>query len=248
MLGWWRQRRRRRLAQRPFPEPWRAIVEARLPFAAALEGEDRAAFLEHLKVFVWDKRWEGAGGQVIDDEVQVVIAGAAARLSRRLSLDVYDELRSIVVYPSHYKHPDRDGIILGEAHRFGTVVLSWDAVRHGLANPGDGHDTAVHEFAHVLDVADGEFDGTPPLPSSSDCHRWAQVFSAHYLRLRSETERGRRRGGLLRDYGATNEAEFFACATEAFFEKPRQLHAKAPDLYAELVGYYRVDPRQESRR
>ena len=86
-----------------------------------------------------------------------------ARLARNLSLDLYDELRTIVLYPSHYRHPGSDAVILGEAHRWGQVILSWDAVQSGLANPSDGHNTAVHEFAHVLDASDGAFDGTPEL-------------------------------------------------------------------------------------
>ena len=143
----------------------------------------------------------------------------------------------ILIYPSHYKHPDGDAVIYGEAHQWGTVVLSWDAVRHGIAIPNDGHDTAVHEFAHVLDVADGTFDGTPELHEADDYPRWAYVLSRHFNQLR----RGRGRQ-LLREYGATNEAEFFAVATEVFFEKPSVLARRAPDLYETLATYYRVDP------
>lgn len=238
-----RSLRRRRLARRPFPAAWQAIVEQRLPFAARLAPEDAERFRTHLKVFAWDKRFEGAGGFVVDDVVKVVVSGAAARLSRNLSLDVWDDLGSVVVYPSHLKLPaEHDdgggGVLFGLAHRFGTVVLSWDAVKHGIAISTDGHDTALHEFAHVLDAADGDFDGTPPLDRPSEARAWARVFSRHFLALKQRPFRHE----VLRAYGAKNEAEFFAVATESFFEKGAQMKKKAPDLYEELARFYGVRP------
>ena len=232
-----RRLRRRRLARRPFPAEWEPIVSGRLKFAATFAPNELERFRLHLKVFAFDKDWAGAAGLIVTDEMKVVIAGAAARLSRNLDLDLYDDLRTVVIYPSHYKHPDSDSVILGEAHRWGQVILSWDAVEAGLANPGDGHNTAMHEFAHVFDFADGAGDGTPELHGRSDYRVWAKVFSARYFQLRAKPGKN-----VLRPYGATNEAEFFAVATEAFFEKPRQLKQKAPDLYEELQRYYRVDP------
>ncbi len=243
VFGFLRRRRRKKLAEQPFPSEWEAIVAERLPFAASLQEDERRAFLTHLKVFAWEKNWEGAHGLEVTDEMKVVIAGAAGRLSRRLSLDVYDGLKSIVIYPSHYQHEGQDGIVFGEANRWGTVVLSWDAVEHGIGNPFDGHDTALHELAHVLDIADGAFDGTPNLHDGADYHSWIKVFSARYERMKDQPHKS-----VLRRYGATNEAEFFAVATETFFEKPRQLQKKAPELYAELARFYRVDPVEPSRR
>lgn len=233
-----RSLRRRRLARRPFPEAWRATVAQHFPFEGKLEEPERQRFFTHLHVFALEKHWEGAGGLEVTDEMRVVVAGAAARLSRNLSLHVYDDLVTVLLYPSSWSPRDGDGRTLGEAHRWGLVVLAWDAVRHGLANPFDGHDTALHEFAHVLDLTDGRFDGTPELEDWASVHAWADVFSRHYEQLRENPGRSK----VLRAYGATNEAEFFAVATEAFFEKPAQLRAKAPDLYDELRRYYRLDP------
>lgn len=231
--------RRRRLLARPMPEGWRDLVDAHLPFVAKMEIGERGRFLEHLKLFGLRVRWEGAAGLEVTEEMRVVISGAAARLARNLPLSVYDKLETLIVYPSHYKHPDKDGIIFGEANGWGVVVLSWDAVTSGIANPRDGHDTALHEFAHVLDFADGAFDGTPVLEERGDYHGWVTVFSKHYLAMK---KRGPKKRAVMRAYGATNEAEFFAVATEAFFEKPAQLRKKAPDLYRELKAYYGVDP------
>ena len=237
MLSLLRRFKRRRLAARPFPSEWLPIVEDRLAFVHRLVPEERARFLTRLQVFALEKRWEGAHGLVVTDEMKVVVSGAAARLTRNLSLDVYDSLNTIVIYDGNFKGANPDGVTFGEAHRWGLVVLSWDAVSRGLANPRDGRDTALHEFAHVLDLGDGGFDGTPPLHDAADYQAWTQAFSEHFLRLRKQPNRG-----VLREYGATNEAEFFAVATEQFFENGRRIHQKAPALYRELMRFYRVDP------
>ncbi|MDP1920410.1 MAG: zinc-dependent peptidase [Myxococcales bacterium] len=228
--------KRRWLARQPFPPEWEPLVTKHFPFEAKLPPEERARFRRHLQVFVHEKDFVGAKDLVITDEMRVVVAGAAARLARNLSLDVYDALMTIVVTTGAW---ERDGgTILGEAHRWGQVVLSWDSVRHGLKNPFDGHDVALHEFAHVLDLTDGRFDGTPEMATFSALHAWADVFSKQYFALQKSPTRDK----VLRAYGATNEAEFFAVATEAFFEKPTQMKQKHPALYDELKRYYRADP------
>ena len=232
--------RRKRLAKREFPEQWLALLDEHVPFYAGLGDDVREKFHVYLKTFVWEKHFIGAGGQEIDDEVRVVVSAAAVRLVLHLGLKYYDRLTEIIVYPSHYKHPDKDdGVVFGEAHTWGTVVLSWDAVRHGLSNPRDGHDTATHEFAHVLDVKDGSFDGTPGLRGFGDYQPWAKVMSKNFLRLRAKKAKQRK---TLRSYGATNEAEFFAVATETFFEKPDRMREKLPDLYEQLKRFYGFDP------
>ena len=244
MLACWRRWRRGRLARREMPSEWLALLDRHVTFFRALPEDLRATFLRRLKVFVWEKHFIPAGGMEITDEVRVVIAAAAVRLVLHLDLTYYDRLTEIVVYPHAYRHRDTDGVILGEAHTWGTVVLSWPAVRAGLANPHDGHDTATHEFAHVLDVADGAFDGAPQLRSGEDYRPWAEVMSTHYERLLA------RRGAVssvLRDYGGTHPAEFFAVATEAFFEKLGQLDDKTPELYEELRRFYGFDPASDGR-
>ena len=232
-----RWRREQRL-RRPFPVAWEEILRECYPFYGRLAAEERQAFEDHLKVFVWEKHWEGAGGLVVTEKMKVVIAAAAARIARALPLSVYDRLREIVIYPSHYRHPGEDHkIVLGQAHHFGTVVLSWDAVKQGIARPHDALDTAIHEFAHVLDIEGGRFDGTPLLKHGRDYPVWAAVMGRHFAQLQEAPFHG-----CLRPYGAVNEAEFFAVATEAFFETPLQLRMCAPDLYEVLRGYFGVDP------
>ena len=239
VFGLFRARRRKKLARRPLPDEWLGYLQERVAFYPKLEESLHERFIEYLKIFVWEKHFIGAGGMEITEEVKVVISAAAVRLVLHLDMSMYNRLTEIIVYPSHYKHPQRDGVIFGEAHSWGTVVLSWDAVLSGLSNAKDGHDTATHEFAHVLDGIDGDFDGTPELRQSRHYRPWAEVMSDHYLKLRKGKKHQRR---VLRDYGATNEAEFFAVATESFFEKPAQMKKRTPDLYEELKRFYGFDP------
>jgi hypothetical protein len=233
-----RQWRRKRLTKKPLPDSWREIIDEELDYVEDFGDEEREHFLRHLKVFVWEKHWIGAKDLEVTEEMKVVIGGAAARIARCLPIDVYDRLTEVVVYESDYVHPDTEQRrVYGEAHHWGTVVLSWDAVQRGLVNPVDAHDTAIHEFAHALDIADGRFDGTPVLGHYEDYQTWASVLGEHFSKLQRH-----RLTDILDEYGATNEAEFFAVATEAFFERPKGLRRKAPELYDTLSDFFRVDP------
>jgi hypothetical protein len=239
MFGLFRLLRRPLLRRRPVPSEWLSYLDKRVPFFWKLSPELRQRFLEQLKVFVWEKEFIGAGGFVITDEVRVVVGATAVQLVVHLGLAYYDRLTEIIVYPGAFKLPDRTGVVLGEAKNWGTVILSWESVLAGLRNPGDGQDTAAHEFAHVLDRADGAFDGTPKLREYSHYRAWASVMSEHFQGL----QKGRRaERNVMDDYGSLNEAEFFAVATESFFEKPRQMKARTPELYEELKRFYGWDP------
>ena len=115
----------------------------------------------------------------------------------------------------------------------------WDAVRHGARHAGDGRNVVFHEFAHKIDMLGGEVDGTPPLPDRAHRDAWAEVCTDAYRALEAEDPAVKR---VLDPYGATNEAEFFAVATEAFFERPARVRDALPDLYALLADFYRQDP------
>ena len=236
-LSFFRDWRRRRVLTQPFPPQWRQLLNTRLPFYTKLTGDEKKAFENHLVIFLREKHWVGAGGLALTEEMKVLISAAAARIARNLPLSVYDRLAEIVVYPSDYRFPDDHRRILGTAYRFGTVVLSWDAVQAGIAVPDDARDTAIHEFAHVLDRASGAFNGTPLLERGRDYGPWAKVMGAHFQRLQDDALYT-----CLRSYGAQNEAEFFAVATEAFFETPEQIKTCAPDLYDVLANYFKVEP------
>ena len=147
-------------------------------------------------------------------------------LNRRM--DYYPKLYTVLVYPSTYvagtRHtirgqPDQASVRLGESWHAGAVVLAWDSVKHGVANFNDGHNVTMHEFAHQLDQHYSAADGAPVLENRSAYSAWARVFSKEYELLRMKTAKGRKT--VMDSYGATNPAEFFAVATETFFEKPR---------------------------
>lgn len=241
MFGLFDDRRRKKLYERPLPDPWRALLDEHFSGLDALDDDERAGFERHLKVFLWDKEWFGAGGLELTDEMRVVIAAAGALLARRLPVEVYDRVREIVVYPRAFVPPHTDGA-LGMAHDFGTLVFSWDDVARGIEIPNDGRNTAIHEFAHMLDLQSGDFNGAPVLHDRDDYQQWSRVLSKHFEALRDNPTRHE----ILDAYGATNEAEFFAVATEAFFEQPELLERKAPDLYEQLQRYYRIDPLRHS--
>lgn len=240
MFGFFRKLRRRRLAKRPFPEEWFAYLEQHVTFFRQLPKNLVPAFLERLKVLVWEKNWEGADGLEVTAEHKVVIAAVAARMVLALDLSYYDRIKSIVIYPGHYKHPEQDlNVVYGQVNQWGALVLSWQAVLAGLKDPTDGRDTTVHEFAHALDLADGAFDGMPPLSDNSGVKPWCEVMQHHFDTMQT---RRRSRNHIIRDYGAQNPAEFFAVVSEVFFEQPKLLKAKKPDIYAELRSFYGFDP------
>lgn len=238
-MGWIRNWKRRGIRARPFPDAWRAILASQVPFVARLPERCRPKFEADLLVFEHEKYFEGAGGFEVNEEVRVVVSAAAVRLILFLDIGVLDRVSEVVIYPAAYKHPEREGAILGEVNHASSVVLSWEDTLAGLRNPGDGLDTAMHEFAHVLDRESGAFNGTPTLRAHEHYAVWGQVMSAHYLRMRRQ---GRKARSVLREYAATNEAEFFAVATEVFFEKPAVMRKRAPDLHEELRRFYGFDP------
>lgn len=217
-----------------------AYLDTYISFLDRLSEEEKERFLNHLKVFVWEKAWFGAHGFEVTDEVKVVVAAGAARLSRNLSLHTWRNLGSLIIYSSNFSPSGEQRVeTLGQATRLGSVILSWDSVKHGVVVPNDGNDVSLHEFAHVLDLnGNNIFDGVPDLRGEVAYGRWAYVMGKNFERLLRETDRKT----VLSGYGRVNEAEFFAVATEAFFEKPRVLKQERPELYDLLKDFYKADP------
>jgi hypothetical protein len=245
-----RRRRRERLRRTPLEaEAWATIVR-NVPYVGTLPAADRRELEGLVQIFLAEKRFEGCGGLLVMPEMKLTIAAQACVLLLRRDADVYPGLSSILVYPHPYVARSRSvqaGIVtegavvrLGETWTRGSLVLSWDDVLQGAADPHDGHNVVFHEFAHQLDQQDGAADGTPPLASRSRYIAWARVLGAAYEDLVDRIHR--HRPTLLDAYGATNAAEFFAVATECFFEKPVALERRHPALYAELCRFYRRDP------
>lgn len=243
-----RQEARRTLLEQPFPADWQPYVD-RLPFFRALDARGQERICADLRVLIDEKNWEGCGGLEMTDEIRVTIAAQASLLLLNIEHEYYKHVESILVYPSAYKTmPSQDaaGVMregqanLGEAWRRGPVVLSWDATLHGALDPKDGHNLVLHEFAHKLDMLDGLADGTPPMDSKDQLAQWVKTMSREFAKLRGAAENGK--ATVMDTYGATNPAEFFAVATECFFEKARKLKQRHPSVYDCLKDYYHQDP------
>ncbi len=251
MFPWFRNRRRKRICAQPFPSDWLAIVEANLSYYPNLAAEERGRLVRLVQVFLAEKHFEGCGGQVIDDEIRVTVAAHACLLLLGIEHDYYPGLSSILVYPGAFvvKTTERgpgalrihdEDVLDGQAWSRGVVILAWDGVLKGLANGHDGYNVAYHEFAHQLDMENGEADGYPVIYDRQLRRDWSDVCTLEYNRLIREVERGRRT--LLCDYGATDPAEFFAVATEVFFERPGPMKRRHPKLYDIFARYYGQDP------
>ncbi|HEY3493957.1 MAG TPA: M90 family metallopeptidase [Polyangiaceae bacterium] len=258
MFDWWRRLSRAEVIAEEFPEAFRALILRRVPCAKLLKPEELAKLETLVRIFNSEKAFEGAGGLELTEEMRVVIAARACLLLlQRIELDspLYPDLDSVVVYPSTYRARGerREGYVvfdgeqarLGESWSRGVVVLSWDAVVSGSANPNDGHDVVLHEFAHQLDAEDGLMDGTPELDGFERYSVWSRVAGAEYAALLDDVENHRKTS--IDAYGATNAAEFFAVVVEQFFEKPLALERRHPKLYAELAGFFHFDPADRLR-
>jgi Mlc titration factor MtfA (ptsG expression regulator) len=252
IFSWLKERRRRRLRGRPFPKEWLALIQRHVVFFRRLSVSDRTELLGHVQVFLAEKRFEGCGGFEITDEVRVTVAAQACLLLLHRRTDYFPGLLTILVYPFSYmveekrqiaEHLWEEGAVsrLGETgRRMGSLVLSWGAVKHGAADPADGKNVVLHEFAHQLDYENHAADGLPALATREQQLAWAAVMKAEFASLQAADQSGI--PTLLDTYGATNPAEFFAVSVEAFFERPRALRDRHPKLYAQLRNYFRQDP------
>jgi MtfA peptidase len=256
IFGFLKRQRRQKLRAQPVPPVWRSILMRNLPIFRRLPPEDQRELLGHVQVFLAEKRFEGCGGLELTDEIRVTIAAQACLLLLHRKTNYYPELITILVYPSGYTaHEERhiEGNIweqgaedrLGQtARRLGALVLAWDAAKRGAADPSDGQNVVLHEFAHQLDFENYETDGAPALATRSEYLAWARVMSREFEALCAAEEAGT--PTVLDTYGAKNPAEFFAVVTEAFFERPRALRAKHPELYAEFARFFCQDPARYS--
>lgn len=251
MFPWMTHRRAEEMRGRPLPDEWSAIIARNVPFVSHLPPADRVELAGHVQVFLAEKPFEGCGGLEITDEVRVTVAATACILLLHRGTACYPDLKSILVYPTAYLVPAGQAVgggmvsddpqgRLGESWVRGVVVLAWDNVLAGAADIHDGHNVVLHEFAHQLDQETGAGDGAPVLPQRSMYVAWARVLGHEFDQLVRDAADNHRT--LIDTYGATNPAEFFAVVTEAFFEKPRQLRAKHPELYLELQLFYKQDP------
>ena len=251
MFGWLTRRRRDKIRRRRFPDEWMAILQRSFSHWAALTRDEQERLRGHIQVFLAEKNFVGCGGLEISDEIRVTIAAQACLLLLNRRADYFPRMKSILVYPAGFvapiRHAGPGGFVVeteqprsGESWYRGPIVLSWDDVAQGAADAADGHNVVLHEFAHQLDSEDGSVNGAPDLGAKDRYAAWSRVLGEEFQDLVERMHA--HRGSLVRGYGATSPAEFFAVVTECFFEKPHELKRRHPELYEQFKAFYRQDP------
>ncbi|HET7832166.1 MAG TPA: M90 family metallopeptidase [Gallionella sp.] len=226
---------------------WQAVME--LPLFDGLDATERAQLRELAIQLLADKMFSGAGGAEVDDGMATAIAAFAVLPVLNLGYDWYEGWREIVVYPGEYVYDgeqmDEDGIVhhvrhvrSGEAMLGGPMVLSWQDVAH--SGQGEGFNVVIHEFAHKLDLKNGDANGRPPLHPGMSPADWARDFQSAYDDLCRRVDGGEETA--IDPYATESPAEFFAVLSEYFFEAPDVLEQEYPEVYAQLVQFYRQEP------
>lgn len=247
----WRRYQRSQLMAKPFPAAWREILKRHFPYFRALPADLQLQLKKHIQVFVAEKQFIGCDGLSVTDDMKVVIAAQACLLLLNRPDYYYPKLRQILIYPAAFvvsgKQADNAGVLheqrrvlSGESWGLGKVILSWAATLDGAANPTDGRNVVIHEFAHQLDQEKGVANGAPLLQRSGDYQQWSGVMATEFGQLQQQAQTGQQ--SLFDHYGATNPAEFFAVISEVFFEQPQQLSRLHPQLYQLLSQFYRLNP------
>jgi len=201
-------------------------------------------------VFLGEKEFVGCGGLAVTSAMRLAVAAQACLLVLGREGPAYESLRSVLIYPSQFVVPDQwhdeDGVVTeeelvlsGQAWDVSRILLSWEDVQES-GRGDEAYNVVIHEFAHYLDLEAGGADGTPRMDSEAAGRRWAEVLGAEFGRLQAAVEREERH--FLDEYGAHDETEFFAVASEAFFEQPREFARSLPSLYGVLRSFYRLDP------
>ena len=253
MFNFIKKFRRKKILRQPFPTEWKTLLMEKVAHYRYLDSKEKEMLEQLIRFFIAEKNFEGCGGLGMTDEIKVIISAQACLLVLALPPFQYSTLDSVLVYPTTVTLPPKTSSffsgtptivpdqqqILGQAWLHGPVILVWDAVVRDARHPEQGHNVVYHEFAHILDMRDGSADGTPVLQNRVLFNQWVRICTDEFFKLKRDREKGKRT--LLDTYGAIHEAEFFAVATELFFDRPLKMQRKHPELYNVLSSYYRQD-------
>jgi Mlc titration factor MtfA (ptsG expression regulator) len=248
VFGFFRRWRRQRIIARARLDPalWEQTLR-RLPFLDRLTADERARLRDTVILFLHGKLIRGAGGLAIDDCMRLLIAAQACLLVLNLDVDYFRGWVEIIVYPDEFvpatEYTDDAGVVhverearAGEAWLQGPVILSWADV----APATEGVNVVIHEFAHKLDMLNGDANGFPPLHAGMDRRAWAAAFSAAYADFCRRVDANEEVD--IDPYAAESPAEFFAVISEVFFDMPHAVLSAYADVYAQLKEFYRQDP------
>lgn len=245
-MNWLRNWRRKSILRKSRLDEvaWQSVLA--LPIFSGLTSAERAQLADWVVLFLHDKSIFGAAGLEIDEQVRLTIAAQACLLILKLDPDWYRGWGEIIVYPDqfvpHREFTDEHGIVhesrypmMGEAWLGGPVILSWADV--ASAGMRDGVNVVLHEFAHKLDMLNGDANGLPPLHSEMRVQDWADAFKAAYADFCRRVDAGEETA--IDPYASESPAEFFAVLTEVFFEAPSLLHTEYPLVYGQMHAFYR---------
>ena len=247
LLGWLKRKQEAAV----LPEAlWHDTV-ASLPFLNRLDDEAKTRLKKLAETFLAEKEFTTAGGLELTDAMCVSIAAQGCLPILNLGLDWYRDWVGIIVYPDEFVIPrtredefgvvhEYDEVASGEAWEGGPLLISW----HDAQMAGEGYNVVIHEFAHKLDMLNGEVDGVPPLPAGLSRQAWGAVLLSAYNDFCELVDEAEACGEetLLDDYAAENPGEFFAVMSEVFFETPDILREEYPALYGQFVRFFRQDP------
>jgi Mlc titration factor MtfA (ptsG expression regulator) len=231
-----RAERRRALLRTPFPEPWRRFLLDRCDPYERLPVELRARFEQDLRVFLAEKRITGVGIRATE-ELRLLVGASAMTLSVGWPDYEWDRLTEVLLYPQDFARDYGFEMkeLSGQAHGWGTVILSAPALIESFEHPDDGYHVGIHEFAHLAQVEQARFAEIPPGLDEEYGREWTELVAA-------EMDRIRRGKSVLDAYAGENPSEFLAVAVEAFFEIPLELRDRHREVYAILAAYFRQDP------
>lgn len=247
--------KRARLLKEPLPSHFLSILERNAGIYAQLPEDCKSELQGLINIFLDEKQFIGCDGLEVSDEMRVTVAGLACILLLNRQTTYFAGFSTVMMYPDAYVATEvvfdgqlevrRKVVRAGESWHRGPVVLSWKDVLRGAANVGDGYNVVLHEFAHKLDEENNGTNGLPVLTERGQYGEWALVLGREYESLESRAAHGKNK--VLHAYGLTSPPEFFAVATESFFEKSVAMKKKLPDLYEQLRLFYCLDPAAWSR-
>ncbi|MFO0938951.1 MAG: zinc-dependent peptidase [Gemmataceae bacterium] len=250
MFRWFRNRRRRKILDEPFPARWEKLLLQNVGHFARLSPVEQQAMKDAVQILIAEKNWEGCGGLFLNEEIRVTIAAQASLPILACDHDYYSSVDSILVYPTPFATPnpeddwEDDGLAEpskeGMAVYRGPVLLAWDMVQEEARDPTCGHSVVVHEFVHQIDFLDHDVNGAPPIRDPKLAERWQRVmtaaFQVHQKQLKTTEET------YLTEQAGENETEFFADAAEAFFCDPVGLKRVYSDVYDVFAAYFKLEP------
>lgn len=247
MFNWFRNRRRKKILAKPWSESWDLHLQRNVRLSWEMTAAELDALKHRIKIFVAEKNWEGCEGLQLTEEIKVTVAAQACLMLLGVKEYYFDNVQTILMYPHAFEREAGDGLNEGQTHyrageawQGGPIILSWKDTLSGGRDQDDGHNLVIHEFAHALDGLDGEMGGNVMFDDTASGQSWQRVVDQEFATLVQAKESGTRT--LLDHYGATNKAEFFAVASETFFEQPRELSHDHTELFELLRKYYRLDP------